>query len=872
MVQGEAGVAPAMESLVLVAPVTALAFVGDLLLAARAPARCLWVRYGHQARVWAVQLLHDGLVSAGEDCACLLWSPGGDVIRSFQGHRGRGVRAVAVHEERGWLATGGMDAGTRLWHLRGDGLQQRDVVMPPGSGAPRAVQFVDPDQLLVLADVGTVHACDVASGRCSVVLEDGRFRSYGLLEVARPPGRAVLVAMGSLGGLVRVFPLEQVAGGVERQLFAGKVHSLSWALRPGRDPGTCVLFASGPEGALLWLEACCGPGGQGLVLIPRGRYLLPPCKHRWHTSAAFLPQGGFWVCGDRRGSLLLFPCSPDPAGGEGESEEPPACRDAHERAGEPPAQGPVSLLFGLHGKAGVTSVTCHEGLVYSTGRDGCFWQLRVRAGQLEELRRQRPGKGLEWVEELRFTPDGDLLVLGFHADSFVLWSTRAGALLRCLPCGGGHRSWSYHRGMATDAFAWVQARAVHVCCGQAGSSGLQVLREALHGRQVTSVRHVGAVLGPGHRPMHVLVTGSEDTTAMVLALDTENGMATPLTTLSNHISSIRALAVAAGSLSQPVPGELSALLVSAGGRAQLECYRLLLSAAPTAAAGINCQVLHVASHRLDERWDRMRNRHRVIKMDPETRYMRIAVVAGTELPPPCLVLAAACSDGSVRLFVLQEAARRLQLVAESFHHQRCVLQVEAFVHRPAGSARKHFLCSAATDGNIAFWDITATVAQALAAPEPTDEERQPWDLGAPVLTVLAHSCGVNSLHILETPSRCFLVASGSDDGSIHVCVVAVGAATTQLLLQEQLQQPSAHAAPVTGLRLLQPDLLASASVDQRLVLWRLGKAGLAFLGARFCPVADVADLDCWEAMGPGEQPGYCCTLAGQGLEVVWCQV
>ncbi|XP_025054830.1 LOW QUALITY PROTEIN: WD repeat-containing protein 6 [Alligator sinensis] len=612
--------------------------------------------------------------------------------------------------------------------------------------------------------------------------------------------------MGSLGGHVRVFPLEHVAGGAERQLFAGKVHSLSWASRPGSDPGTCALFASGPEGALLWMEACCGPGGQGLVLIPRGRYLLPLCKHRWHTSAAFLPQDGLWVCGDRRGSLLLFPCGPDPARGEGESEEPPACRNTPEPVGESPAQGPVSLLFGLHGKMGVTSVTCHEGLVYSTGRDGCFRQL---------------------------------------------------------------------------------------------SSGLQVLREALHGRQVTSVRHVGAVLGPGRPPLHVLVTGSEDTTATILALDTEDGTATPLTTLSDHISSIRALAVAAGSLSPPAPGELSALLVSAGGRAQLE----LLSAAPTAPAGIACLVLHVASHRLDERWDRMRNRHRMVKMDPETRYMRVAVVVGadaTELLPPCLVLAAACSDGSVRLFVLQEASRGLHPscrggegqgpraaarhcpLTNPWHgvsrgHPGCgsctgwsVLCPRLCPH-PACFPRKHFLCSAATDGNIAFWDITATVAQATAAPKPTDEETQPWDLGAPVLTVPAHSCGVNSLHVLEMPSGRFLVASGSDDGSIHVCVVAVGAATAPILLQEQLRQPSAHAAWVPGLRLLQPDLLASASVDQRLVLWHLGKAGLAFLGARFCPVADVAELDCWEATRPGEQPGYCCALAGQGLEVLWCQ-
>jgi len=36
-----------------------------------------------------------------------------------------------------------------------------------------------------------------------------------------------------------------------------------------------------------------------------------------------------------------------------------------------------------------------------------------------------------------------------------------------------------------------------------------------------------------------------------------------------------------------------------------------------------------------------------------------------------------------RLFVLLEAAQKLLLVAESFHHQRCVLKVEAFLHTRA---------------------------------------------------------------------------------------------------------------------------------------------------------------------------------------------
>lgn len=40
-----------------------------------------------------------------------------------------------------------------------------------------------------------------------------------------------------------------------------------------------------------------------------------------------------------------------------------------------------------------------------------------------------------------------------------------------------------------------------------------------------------------------------------------------------------------------------------------------------------------------------------------------------------------------RVFGLLEATRKLVLVAESFHHQRCVLKVEAFLHTWAGGER-----------------------------------------------------------------------------------------------------------------------------------------------------------------------------------------
>uniref|UniRef100_A0A8C3SNF3 tRNA (34-2'-O)-methyltransferase regulator WDR6 n=1 Tax=Chelydra serpentina TaxID=8475 RepID=A0A8C3SNF3_CHESE len=820
--------------------------VGDL-QAPRDPVRCLLVCYGHQSRVWSVRLLSDYLISIGEDSACIVWNYNGEVVQSFRGHKGHSVRAVAVHEARGWVATGGADTGVRLWHIRGpepngNGLVQLNFSPPHRNGSPKAVKLVDASRLLVMTDAGAIYSYNLASKCWALVMEDVNYQSYCLLEVVQLAKGIVLCAMGNLTGHVKVFSLCCPTESEEKRLYEGKVHSLSWAACPGGDPSRHVLFASGPGGVLLWLEVSCCSSGRVASVVEKCCYLLPVCRHRWHTSVAFLPQEGVLVCGDRRGSLLLFPCS-TALGSD---------------SGNRPVQGPISLLFGLHGKLGVTSVTCQDGFVYSTGRDGCYRQLQVQDRRLQVLRKQKPCKGLEWIEQLHFAPDGNLLVLGFHASHFVLWSTRTNEKLHCVPCGGGHRSWSYGRWLASEVFAYIKSGDILVYQSRCGPSRQHVLREPLHGRELTCVRHVGTIRNRGCRPVDILVTSSEDMTANVIAVSESSRSLAPLAAIGDHISSVRALAVASGSWREET-ADWSAVLFSAGGRAEIECYRLLLSCDHDARRGVACQVIHVASHQLDEHWDRMRNKHRGCGLGPDG-----------ELVPA---------------MALERPAQKLLLVAESFHHQHCVLRVETFMHRVAGDRRRHFLCSAATDGSLAFWDITATLEHAAAALELASGELQPFALGAPSLTVQAHSCGVNSLHVRQTAAGPYLVASGSDDGSIHICLVAVDTALSEpspslpwdvvppgasagarVLLLEAFSRPGAHAAHVTGLRVLRPDLLVSASVDQRLTLWRLGKDSLVFLGSRFCHVADVAELDCWGS----EERGYGCVLCGQGLEIVWC--
>lgn len=841
-------------------------------------AACLLVCYGHGSRVAAVGLRGPRPVSAGEDGACLEWDGGGGVRSVRRGHRGA-LRSLALRPAGGCVATGGSDGGARLWRPRREAPAEAEALGAPER--PRAVLLLGPRRVLALSEAGGLAAYEAAAGRWVPLLGPAAScGSRGLLAAAPMRGGAEpLCALGGGDGRLLVFAPgapERVAG---LRLFEGPVLGLSWAARPGPSLGPAALLVSGPGGIALWMDVTRSPGQLPVVRL-MGRYRLPPCKQRWHTCATFLPQGGLLLFGDRCGSLLLFPCSSSDGtdrgtpGSEGTaSQSEPSCLLRSEAV---PLQDPLSVLFGLHGKTGVTSVTCHGDYIYSTGRDGCYRQLCLRDQQLEVLQKHRPCKGLQWIEELRFMPGGDLLVLGFHADDFVVWSTRSGVNLHCVPCGGGHRSWSYYSSPEADAFAYVKRGDVMLYHSEAEPCEQQVLLASLHGREITCVRHLGAVRVPGSHPVNIFITGSEDTTACVLTLSELTRAAVPLARLSDHISSVRALALADTALHDGT--QLCSLLFSAGGRAQIECYRLQCAVDLGAEGTVSCQVAHVASHRLDEHWDRMKNRHKLVKMDPETRYMSLSVVCGTnseQLPMPCTFLVAACSDGSVRLLVLLEAAQKLLLVAESFHHQRCVLKVEAFLHTRA-EERKHLLCSAATDGSVAFWDITSTIRAATDALQRSEEEMRPLALGTPLLTVMAHSCGVNSLHIQELPEGQFLVASGSDDGSIHVCLLEVtrggdeAEPGTCLHILEHVARPCTHAAHVTGIRVLRPDLVLSASVDQRLTLWRLSWDSLEELSTTFFHVPDLAELDCWEVAEAGGERRWYCVLCGQGLELLRC--
>uniref|UniRef100_A0A673APX7 tRNA (34-2'-O)-methyltransferase regulator WDR6 n=1 Tax=Sphaeramia orbicularis TaxID=375764 RepID=A0A673APX7_9TELE len=523
---------------------------------------------------------------------------------------------------------------------------------------------------------------------------------------------------------------------------------------------------------------------------------------------------------------------------------------------------PTSVLFGVHGKQGVTAVTACAGLFYSTGRDGCVRVFRVRQTkpdhrenknssrgaasglQLEVLRVQRACKGMEWLDRVltRF------VMAGFHGVHFVVWDPVKQERLLAVPCGGGHRSWTLWpslKGVWPGYGALVFIKQGALMASQppgptrTGTTGW-TLRDGVHGRGVGCVRRLGRV-GPPEGLWEVAVTGGEDTSVAVLAVRPDSGAVRVLAVLTDHISSVRTLMAVTrpgGGADGDGTPSLSAVLVSAGGRAQMQCYRLLIGWDRQRAAP-SCQVIQVARHRLDEQWERKRDRHKMVKMDPETRQVQGLSnrnSSGWTRRPVCRCFSVSFFS-CCRLFSICETKHRIDLLWESFHHQRCVLSV-ATSERPRRlcvSSRVLLLFSASTDGQVSVWDL----------PPPSSSQTPPL----PCLSFPAHQSGVNALAVWteEDEGGCLVtVASGGDDGQLTVSVMRVqfpheasrGTSSTseplnriQVRLRSQARVPLAHAAPLTALQTVRPGLLVSTSSDQRVCLWRVGGTGVVHRGA-----------------------------------------
>uniref|UniRef100_A0A8C1T2Q3 WD repeat domain 6 n=1 Tax=Cyprinus carpio TaxID=7962 RepID=A0A8C1T2Q3_CYPCA len=414
------------------------------------------------------------------------------------------------------------------------------------------------------------------------------------------------------------------------------------------------------------------------------------------------------------------------------------------------------------------------------------------------------------------------VMVGFHSVNFIIWDPHRQEELLSVACGGGHQSWAYKHpinidtdpqahGLGQGTLVFTKHGAVMASRSLASNENDvngHTLKEGLHGRGINCVCNLGSL--KKSRPLselwEVFVTGGEDTTVDVLAISPQSGTVKVLSVLMDHISNVRALAAIRGETNEKgrddiiATSSVSSLVFSVGGLGQLQCYRLLIHLDEQQGQPI-CQVTQIAGHRLDEQWERKRNQHKTVKMDPETRCVCV-------LSPPTSWRTPR-TESKVMLYIYQTLIPYLNI---------------SWTYFPLSSfgLRLLFLFSVTTDGCISMWDLTAVLNSKASVR---------WQ---------GESCIHQNINTCE---NIISLASGGDDGQLslwHIKIDQKGHENGGLSLQllSHCSVPLAHSSPLTVLCLPSPTLLVSTSLDQRLCLWSVYSDGLRPLKVLISHTAD----------------------------------
>ncbi|KAI0211811.1 WD repeat-containing protein 6 [Lamellibrachia satsuma] len=488
---------------------------------------------------------------------------------------GKSIWSLAVNPSETALATGGGDSSVRLWrHLKGSvelnqGCRQQTLHLPHSSTStqqtvteedfPRSVQMLSDHNLLIMTNSGSLWLHQLTIGQSTHLLKDIRFASYSVLAAA-PDGHCVL--LGSMYGWLKILPMQgQVFSSTvvsnrsyEEQIHRdGKIYAINWLSTNAGTDGYQFL-TTGPEGALTMWRLCSDPMTSGHLVVSGQRlyqFLLPYTKQRWVTAALILASNDILVCGDRGGTVHTF------------------CLTGQQ-------QNPQQSFKKIHGKSGVTDIRYHDDHVYSCGRDGQFRKYVTDKNGLHLLSSNKVFKGFDWISRLLFHA-GDLLVLGFHTDQFLVYSVGRNQRMLTVSCGGGHRVWDFVLSHGGDGrFVYIKNKDIVVCDASFLANQL-ILKPSLHGREVTDVKYLFSSTDDGSC---FVATASEDTTVNILHVSKcpiRDGQLRyvyhVVASMQAHISNVRALCVSASDHS-PDSVSRNILLFSAGGRAQLNVWRI----------------------------------------------------------------------------------------------------------------------------------------------------------------------------------------------------------------------------------------------------------------------------------------------------------
>ena len=515
--------------------------------------------------------------------------------------------------------------------------------------------------------------------------------------------------------------------------------------------------------------------------------------------------------------------------------------------------------------------------ILTTGRDGSF---AVHLIQFSE-----EGRGLCKLElktyhksTLPFGPNiegshfetsnGDLLLWGFRSKEFLVWNESKKAEIMSIECGGAHRYWAFSPlddGQGVGNFVWTKASICNV--HNQTKSSHKILQDGGHGREIKAVAvKPDRERSDGHG-VQLVATGAEDTAIRIFEYDAEAGYKC-LRIITKHTTGIQKLQWS---------GTRGQYLFSAAGCEEFFIWETV--SIPTLGIGVACRLSCSP-----------------VTPDKDLRIMDFCVLdtcVADEAAKSSSVqlIAMVYSDSSVRIFEFCNAPLRgynLNLLLEGSYTTHCLTKV-AFIQ----FGREIFLCTASTDGYLAFWSMEKVLlnhgfhaskgASIFYNPDlrsncPT--KMLSWQKRIPV----HQNCIKSLIHVEISPTE-HLIVTGGDDQAFALSKIFVQSIVSadhdeSRLKHTTLLVSNAHASAVTAVAFLSKKAIdtrttrrfATVGNDQRLKIWEIldDTQAQGVDGFRIRKQSDVhtsiADASALETFTvPDDKPDKIC-VAGIGME------
>ncbi|KAL5034272.1 WD repeat-containing protein 6 [Batrachochytrium dendrobatidis] len=863
------------------------------------------IMHGHLSRVWDAMFVGDMVVSVSEDATCRVWNlDSGAQLACFQGHDVKHVWGLAVDSTHSVIATGGGDGGIRLWNIKSLAEQKSDVAdemitvsLIPGEKIgkraefPRAFAFVNDTNVLISSSYGRFILWSETDRTQKVILTDERVSSYVVMNTI-PNSQAVIAA--TIDGDLLFFSIDQTFESIEwKHVVFGKIDNIFTFIDASNSDVAHIMVFTHQGNRAVWYTVSglksTKVGGYPTKTI-YARFVLPP--NVVVTTALLHITQSILAIGTRCGSILLYDAS----------------GDARLTSNLPS----MLELLNTHSGESLTSILAVDSILttdaqlrpihlYTVGRDGhyckyvlyhdrhdqkrvdCFPQSTfqfisksIHGWHIDLIHQSRLTKG--WLEQIILV-DGIVLVGGFYDKKFFVYNETKKYEMASISCGGGHRQWKLQvfDGLFQHAnFAFIRGGNLMVLAKRPLMTAPFIdskIQDNYYGRETRAVLIVD-LAQTATSTTRLVISAGEDGIMTLHKYDptlSAGKILERLGTYRKHSGAIRCLC-------QIQRHDGQTMIFSAGAREDLKCWRLHVAKCEDVQYRVN--FLDVATAP-------------TVSQVSETRIMSVSAV---RLPLASFglntnesmhsveryyVIATACSDAIVRVWLFDQIDNCFIYFGESGFHGRCVQQVQLSW---ITECKFLVLFSGGTDGRVALWDLSRLAKDFLVQYQSRHIEKLNVDcsisqLDSPMATWKQHKSGIKAMHVWVDPTDTreysshsrLIVATGGDDNGlsilhIHICPQADS--TIQAHLLNQTTHSSAHASSFGGVTVMDRDRILTVSIDQRLILWRIQEdtMDVIFENAVFVDVPDVGDMAVsTSGCGNGSQS---VALVGMGMQIL----